>query len=60
MATRKNTTPIFIDENNPSVFSHNVSNRIGLHCSMFSKLLIGQVCTKKYYKGDIIPYNPDQ
>ena len=27
---------------------------------MFSKHLIGQGCTEKYYMVDIIAYNPDQ
>ena len=44
MTTPKNTTPIFIGENDQPI--------------MF--LVIGQGCTKKYYMVDIIPYNPDQ
>ena len=44
MATPKNTTFMFHGKNDPP----------------FSKPLIGQGCTEKYYICDIIPYNPDQ
>ena len=60
MATPKNTTLMFHAKNNPPLPSRNVNDRIGLRCSVFSKQLIGQGCTKKYYIYDIIPYNPDQ
>ena len=60
MATPKNTTLMFHGKNDPPLPSHNVTDRIGLRCSVFSKPLIGQGCTEKYYICDIIPYNPDQ
>ena len=60
MATPKNTTLMFHSKNDPALPSYNVNDRIGLRCSLFSKPLIGQGCTGKYYICDIIPYNPDQ
>ena len=57
MATPKNTTLMFLGKNDPPLPSHNATDRIG---SVFSKPLIGQGCTEKYYICDIIPYNPDQ
>ena len=60
MATPKNTTLMFHGKNDPPLPSHKVNDRIGLRCSVFSKPLIGQGCTEKYYICDIIPYNPDQ
>ena len=39
--------------------SRSVNDQIGLR-KVFSKHLIGQGCTEKYYMVDIIPYNPDQ
>ena len=60
MATQKNTTLMFHAKDNPPLPSHIINDRIGLRCSVFSKLLIGQGCTGKYYICDIIPYNPDQ
>ena len=60
MATLKNTTLIFNGKDNLPLPSRNVNDQIGLPCSVFSKPLIGQGCTEKYYICDIILYNPDQ
>ena len=54
MATPKNTTLIFNGKNNPLLPSRNVNDQIGLRCSVYSKALIGQGCTEKYYICDII------
>ena len=53
MATPKNTTHMFHGKNDPPLPSRKVANRIGLQCSVFSKPLIGQGCTEKYYICDI-------
>ena len=60
MGTPKNTTFIFNGKNNTQLPSRNVNDQIGLQCSVFSKGLIGQGCTEKYYVCDIIQYNRDQ
>ena len=54
----KNITLLFNGKNNPPLPSRTVKDRTGLRCSMFSKPLIGQGCTEKYYMVDIIPCNP--
>ena len=60
MATPKNTTLMFYGKNDQPLSSRKIIDRTGLRCSVFSKPLIGQGCTEKYYICDIIPYNPDQ
>ena len=44
MATQKNTTLMFHGKDDPPLPSRNVTDRIGLRCSVFSKPLIGQGC----------------
>ena len=60
MATPKNTTLMFHGKNDPPLPSRNATDGIGVRCSVFSKPLIAQGCTEKYYICDIITYNPDQ
>ena len=61
MATQKTPHLYLLMRITHLYFPCNTTDRIGLqHCSMFSKLLIGQGCMEKYYMGDTILYNPDQ